>query len=1257
MANNQEAQDLQDYQDYQDYQKYQNSSPQPQASEPDTSAMKDYVSKNLATYQNSAEFKEHNPTQNPAKGFWDSLKAGFQGSFSGLAIRDKMPDTVLPENADRSMRIASQIGSLAGDLPAMVAGGIGGAVLGGTEGATVGSVVPGVGTAIGGVGLGAIGGMAGAFAVPQALRKILVDHYQKGDIKTAGDFTDRLMSTSWEAIKGATTGAATAVTGGAAGAVAGPIAGIAGELGAMTTVSSAMEGHLPNAQDFIDGAIVLGGLHGVSKIVPKLHNIFAQTGEHPQQVVDAAQKDTQLKQDLLSQDPKLPIQAQPTELQHFSQAEGTVPSTDEQGKTLEKPEVPPPDKQWKLVPKEEGIITPTNPDIERTPEEQEIASKIGEPVPKESSSFKEKFDSYYAKNVDWTDPLKVAYESFKKTTGEELPATENPHIQARLFSGHIDQLRMILEHGFQDENGKFDEKGLNDIYKRVPGDDQAGFDIYSIAKRAMELEDAGKVPWKDFNRENAEKVVSDGKAKFEDLHQERVQFMNKVGDYGVKKGVIDPNIWNATKAVSKEYIPFNRIVSPDELTGEIIGSGKLIKKIEGSELDLKNPRLQIYQNIAAIIRRAEINDIRTKAMDNLSYVGKDGKTTNDFLREIKPNAKPVEISKEELQSIDFDNYKKQIRSILPNASIDDINKAYAGENIPAFKDITIWRKQKIILGANQIAIYRNGQLHALEGTPLVIDSLKRLEGDRTMSDLVTKIASQFSKAVRVGTVIDPGFGLRHFFRSALMSGVYTKTGQIPFYHSALALSEFMKGKSEAYKNWLYDGGAVAAIDKLQESYIDNDLQKADSKYPFLDQAWNTIKKPFEASEAFIKMSDNLSRFTEYKRAIEQGKSRDQAAFMSREVTPDFQKIGLQRSALRTSVAFIGAHINSLDRMRQSFAEDPQGTLLRMSVLSGISAAVWLVNKDDNLVKDLPDYKKDLYWNFHVPGTQMVFSLPKPWGPGILFGSGVERTLDAFVKHDPDAMHGFAKSLYDSVIPNITPTIIAPILDQMANKNLFSGRQLVNEEKQKLLPEMQYQPYTSETAKQIGKLLGYVPGVRDLGPSADPLASPEVIDNYIRGWTGSVGQMAVKIADAGLRMAGISPKNVGPSSVEGSIADAPVLNEFLTRFPSMKEAPIQKFYENYDATTKVINSIRAAAKKGDIASAQRMADQNPDLEVNLSGVNKGLSEGRKFILEIQENPEIDSVQKRQLIDTALFQMGSMAKMGNQMMQEFKKQKTH
>lgn len=1190
--------------------------------DPDLSAMKAHVGTNLSAWNAQQAAKDPQRAngapreQNTAVDFWDALKAGWQTSDIGLGVHGR-PTTILSEDAPRAMRIASMLGQEVGDFPAQVVGGLAGAAAGTLEAPVVGTV-----------GFGA----AGAFAFPAALRKIMMDHYERGDIQDSGEFVHRLLGTTWETIKGATTGLATSVTGGLVGPVAGKAAQFASELTAMTAVSKGLEGKLPNANDFIDGAIVMGGLHGAGMVSGKLRAIYAQTGEHPADVIDAAQNDAELKQQLIGHDLEQPPQAAPTELKKVE------PEPPPEG---EKETTPEP-AQHKLEPADLSVQGPPEVEdkAERTPEEQEILGKIGAKPVEESSSIKEKFDSWYAKNVDWTDPQKVAYAAWKSKTGGELSAEENPWIQSRLFAGHNDMVRDILQNGVRDENGVSPGRGLNQIYADVPGNDQGGFDAYSMAKRAIELDNRGIKPWADFSRDGAEKVVKDGSGKFQALHKERVDFMNSVLQYGVDKGVIEPDAAAKSVKDNKEYIPLNRIIPPDELTGgEIGGNGKLINKIKGSELDIQNPRASFYDNVNAIVRRAEVNDIRLKFLDNLSYEDENGESKNDFVREVEPQTIVTKLTDQELNDLGATT-----------------------------QDATILRRKSVV-GPNQIAIFRDGKMTALEGTPLVIDSLKRLEGDQQMSDFTTKVAGVFAKSERIGTTSDPVFGLRHFFRSTVMSGVYSQTGMIPFIHPLLNLGEFMGKSSDAYKDFFYDGGATGVLRQMDENYVANGLEEADGKYPFADKAWNVIRHPLEASEAFIKFTDNLVRFTEYDRSIDKGASRDQAAFNAREVAPDFQKAGLQRGVMRQSIAFLGAHINSLDRMAQAFKDDAPGVMLRVAgAITAPSVALWLVNRGDKDIQDLPDYQRDLYWCFKVPDmfpgdhsdkvpaqaqkSGTIFKIPKPWGPGVFFGSGVERILDA-VDGKQDPFHGFAKDLLNTFVPPFIPNMIGPVLDQFANKNIFNGRQLVNSSQQKELPEMMYQPYTTESAKQLGKLVGYVPGVRDIGPSADPLASPAVIENYVQGWGGTMGSLALKIGDAGLRFSGVTPKNTGLGSTDTPLADLPIMNEFLTRFPSMKSQPIQTFYDNLNQTDQVKNSITRAAKRGDIATATRLQAQYPDLMLSMDSTGRAISQGRKFIDLVQQDPNKTPTEKRQLIDTTLFQIGSAANAANQALEKFKK----
>lgn len=56
---------------------------------------------------------------------------------------------------------------------------------------------------------------------------------------------------------------------------------------------------------------------------------------------------------------------------------------------------------------------------------------------------------------------------------------------------------------------------------------------------------------------------------------------------------------------------------------------------------------------------------------------------------------------------------------------------------------------------------------------------------------------------------------------------------------------------------------------------------------------------------------------------------------------------------------------------------------------------------------------------------------------------------------------------------------------------------------------------------------------------------------------------------------------------------------------------------------------------------------------LTGVDKAIQNMNASIQKVNQSPDIDKVQKRQLIDSMMYQMTSMAKEGNILMDEFEK----
>lgn len=1161
---------------------------------PDRAPMDNYVKANVqAHFANQQESAPGQQTELHPNGFMHDFFGalfgpGWQNSVSGLALRQSAPDTILPEHADLAMRIGSQIGQLAGDLPAMVGGMIAGGAAGSVEAPVVGTIS---------------GGSVGAFAAPAAIRKMLMDYYERNPNPDKRDFVASLMAATWEGVKGGAVGAASSITGGLVTPVAGKLVGMGAELAAMTTTGAALEGHLPNPQDFVDGAILMGGLHGISHFVTpesKLQNITAKTGEVPADVISAAAKDIILKQDVIAGNAQEPEQAIPTKLVHEVAKE--APEDVTEGK---KPEII--GTNTELVPKnaEEFGAGPEKPP--ETPDrintaEASIFSKLGESEEAPQKTFGEKFDDWYAKTIDYLDPIHSAIQE-AKVAGAKIATSA--YDLGRLFAAHMDKTRGFLEKGTRDGiTNEINGEGLNSILRDVPNGDLDGYRVYAMAKRALELDGRGITPWDNFNKDEAAVVVRAGADKFESINQRRIDFSNRVLDYAQQKGLFSADQVAAMKEANKNYVPFNRAFEADDITGTV-KNGAAIKQIFGSDRSIVDPILQTYKNTEMIIKKALINEVRSTFVDNMKEgnliaTGEEGENTAD-------------------------KYLQKVSQAGP-------------------------------LRDTQIAVFRNGEREVYEGTPGVIDSLRRLDGDATAMDLTTKILRGFSNATRLGVVSNPAFGFAHFFRSQIMASVYSKTGMLPF-QSLFAVGETMGEGSARWNQFIADGGATGSLFKINANYLeDNKVFEANKDAPFIGKAWNAIKKPFEASESFIKLTDNLSRFGEYTRSLDNGLSRTEAAIRARDVVPDYAKVGLQRSVLRTGVAFIGAHINSLDRMAEAFTEDPKGTTMKMAVLTGMSAALWAVNKDDEAIDAIPDWQKDTYWNINIsrfsagykgPQDATILRLPKPWAPGILFGTGAEVALDSFFKNGqhPQEFSHFAQNLTKSVVPELVPNMLQPIMDQYSNKQAFSGRPLVPYGKEGLLPEMQYSPYTSETAKTLARMIGYVPLVKDIGPSSDPLASPAVVENYIKTWGGTMGGWALKASD----WAG---RGFTPSTKAEPWQDTPFLHSFVSRFPSFQDQRIQDFYENKDEADRAYNSMRAAAKLGDYDAVTRIQQTHPDFQVRLDGIGKGISTLRHVYENIQDDPKMPAVQKRQLLDSTLFQIGSMAKEGNKMMSDFK-----
>ncbi len=1123
--------------------------------EPDLSNTKAAIKNNLAIAKDEHRTPDGKPKE--ALTFMESLEAGWDMSVSGLVTGK--PDVVLPADAPRASRIASQVATLAGDIPAMVAGWAGGTALA----APTGPAAP-------------ILGAAGAFAAPAAMRKALMDHYEKGDIKDFGDFWDRSSAVMWEAIKqgavGAATGGAGAAAGKALGTMAPAIVGAgtaATEIGTMVTVGKAIEGEMPNADDFVDAAILVGGLHGVAN-VGKLRGIYAKTGLKPEVLGEMSAKDPVMKQEILSNNIEVPKSLE---------------------KAVEKP---------KAFPKESEPAP-----IERTEAQAKVLEQVGVKAEKQKESYTTK--DLYKDFVDKFDPIKqLEIEGIGKKESGALPVDESPYKLARTVNDSKAKVKHIVERGTIDfKTGETNGKGLIEIIEPHK-EDLNGLRAFIVAERAIEIEGSGRKS--GINLDAAKQVVADGKKQYGQAAKELVDFQRRNLKYLLDSGRIAKSDYDAMLAKGEKYIPFGRILDDVEAGGS--GKGTVLKALKGGEQAIQDPFLSILENTEKIMKIAETNKAMSKAVE--------------FAEKNAPEAlKKVEVKDRALRK-------------------------------------------------NEIDIWREGKREIYEGDKNLVEALKALEGSPPAQNILIKIARGFTAVKRIGITLTPDFIIKNFTRDQITASTFSKTSKNPFSsfaETAIAVGDLWK-KNDHYYNWLKSGGANGAFLELDANYLKKDVFKLNEQTGFIDQAQNVLKKPFEILAAAGGLIEQAPRLAEFKRTLKQTGNIREGGFAAREITVDFQRVGAKIAAMNSITAFMNVSIQGLDRTVRAVKENPAevGSKVAAYVVTP-SILLWWAQHDDERYKEIPRWQKDLFWVVLTDDWQLAkdddewqglpdhmvketdkgmmvnrgttYRIPKPQELGMA-GSLAERVLDGFIGDNPNAGKQLFETISQMIVPSFIPDAIVPVAEHATGVNFFTDRPLIPSYLEQQLPAYRYTEYTTETSKALGKIVGSIPLMQE-----QYSASPMVIENYVRGWTGTLGMYALQLADAGLIKSGAVEDPVKPA---WTIADVPAVKSFVIRYPSAQAQSIQDFYDEYSRANMILNTLKDKMKKGEPEEVEFIMAEYDNQIKNLAGYKESLTIQSNIIHAVQRQKDWTPEEKRQLIETTYYQMIEISKRGLEMSRE-------
>lgn len=1138
-----------------------------------------------------------------AQSFLEAMEAGWQMSVEGLIDRGKLPDLVLPENAPMYYNIASAIGTIKGDIPDMVAGAI--------AGAGIGSFAGPIGT-VAGAG-------AGSAALPEFVRQSLIEAYEKGEVTSFGDFWERASSVFIETSKQGVIGGLTAGAGGVVGRAIAPtvlspaqkvLTRTSTEIATMTSVGAALEGRIPEPEEFIEAGVLVGGMHVAVGTATKLRNVYKDTGIRPADIVEQSAKDPTIKQDLAAVNREVPSALK----------ENLSPDRQK------------PIKLENQKPSERIPETKAEP-IPLDSAQEKVLSRIGDPNEVKGKPYTTK--DFYKDFVDKLDPINEATKVLEKQSGK-VSVDQNPYVLSRMVNDSKAKAKHAVERGTLDfKSLEINGEGLKQILDPIMKDKNA-FEAYLLSKRAIEVSGRGIKTGVDL--ESAQAVVKGGK-RFEAQAKKLVDYQNRMLAYLRDSGILTKESYGAMVEAGKDFIPLKRLIDPEDssVSGGKGGKGTVGKALVGSEAKVQSPLLTVVENTETIFRLAEKNRA-TQSLVELAERTKDQK-----LIERTSQSKPITVSKEEL-------------SRALKVSPDDVE---------AFN---IYRNKNRPLAKNEFEVYRDGKREVWRSSDEnLAQSIKSLDGDEASTNVLFKLARGITGVKRFGIAITPDFISKNIFRDQLTAGVFSESGTLSFIDMVHAAGDLIK-KNDTYYNWLKSGGGQGTFLDLNERYLKQDIFKLNEQTGFRDAAFNVVKKPFEALRVAAELGEKATRLAEFKRVSKGASSGERlvkGGFSSREITVDFQRVGAKMSALNSITAFQNVSIQGLDRTIRAIKYDPKGVFMRAGALiTTPSILLWWANKEDQRVQSLPRWQKDMFWIVPTDDWQdpkegedlsllpeylkrtvngktqvnkgTIYRLPKPQELGILFGSVPERLLDQFFTDNPSALKDFEETMINLTTPSMVPDAVSPVIEQYFNKSLFTGNPIIPGYLEGQLSAYQYTEYSSEAAKQLGKLIAQIPGMDNPGT----LASPQVIDNYIRSWSGSLGVYANQLADELLVKAGLTPDPVKP---DRTLSDIPFIKAFTVRFPSGGLQPIQDFREVNRRTEAIFKTIRSLAKENN-PEALDVFDQYQEEFVRLSGINQALNQMGSMIRKVYKNPELSSSDKRQMIDGLYYGMLETAKAG-------------
>ena len=543
--------------------------------------------------------------------------------------------------------------------------------------------------------------------------------------------------------------------------------------------------------------------------------------------------------------------------------------------------------------------------------------------------------------------------------------------------------------------------------------------------------------------------------------------------------------------------------------------------------------------------------------------------------------------------------------------------------------------------AGIIEVMVKGKRKYFEVPPDLYESMSQLT--EIGHNWLVKILATPARILRTGATTAPEFALRNPVRDNWFSFVNAKYGFIPGWDFAKGLFSFVN-KPEMYWRWKAAGGEWSMLVTLDRATNQATLKRVLGVKDYKKY----MKNPVAFLEEVSRLGEMPTRLGVFERAA--GKVSDlEAAFQSREGSIDFARRGSKTKTISALYTFANARLQALDKFARTFKEAPVKTSAKIMAVAVVPSIInYLINRDDPTYWEIPEWQRDLFWIIPIkrgaPRVKTVlkgeeketrkgkkgFYLRIPKGDvGVIFGTTVEKVLEWIDKDEAGKaeLDKLAVSIIKECLPisdvgGFLPVAFRVPVEIMTNQKFFYQRPIVSEPKQKLERRYQYSPFTSESAKALGKVFNI---------------SPAKIEHLITGYGAGLARHTLKLADGVLAEMGILPKKARKPK---EMADYPGVAAFADRdHIGFGSESVQRFYETldeiekYEATSKMMKDKKMDKERADWVRKHQaeFAASEKGLATAFRSARQDLSSLRKMKEKVLESKDLTVEEKERIVD--------------------------